>query len=265
MVPTRDNHRRSSSSSVIHSALVLALAECILVISQPVQVATALAMPSSTKTYNYFAFGSNMASATMRELRQLSPLASTAAVLPRHELRFNLPGMPLVEPSWASVEPVETEKDDVWGEDTAETSGVSVVHGVLYKLTEEDFLSVCSTEGVPFGYTLHRCRPIPYKGNGKDAGRLALSDPKRNRGVAAYTLRAARKEYRAQPKEQDPRPSQSYMNVLIRGAKEFDLDVDYVDMLEKLPVGRTLLGNGTAERMLEVAVATNRRKQGMKR
>eukprot|EP00566_Odontella_aurita_P022843 CAMPEP_0113561894 /NCGR_PEP_ID=MMETSP0015_2-20120614/20226_1 /TAXON_ID=2838 /ORGANISM="Odontella" /LENGTH=140 /DNA_ID=CAMNT_0000463733 /DNA_START=261 /DNA_END=683 /DNA_ORIENTATION=+ /assembly_acc=CAM_ASM_000160 len=57
------------------------------------------------REYNYFAYGSNMCSATMTALRGLNPLASTAAVLPGHELRFNVPGTPLVEPSWASVEP----------------------------------------------------------------------------------------------------------------------------------------------------------------
>ena len=42
--------------------------------------------------YNYFAFGSNMASSTMTALRSLDPVASTAAILPNHRLAFNVPG-----------------------------------------------------------------------------------------------------------------------------------------------------------------------------
>ena len=60
--------------------------------------------------YNYFAFGSNMASSTMTALRSLDPVASTAAILPNHRLAFNVPGTAFVEPSWASVEPLK-EKD----------------------------------------------------------------------------------------------------------------------------------------------------------
>ncbi|EED90104.1 protein with peroxisomal targeting peptide, partial [Thalassiosira pseudonana CCMP1335] len=150
-----------------------------------------------TKTYNYFAYGSNMASSTMVNLRELSPLASSAAVLPMHALRFNIPGLVGVEPSSASRR---------WGE---------MVHGVLYKLSSADFASVCQTEGVPFAYCLHRC---PQTINNNEWG------------IPAFTLRAARKEWRLPNK--DIPPSQSYLNVLLRGAKEFALDQSYVQKLE---------------------------------
>ena len=199
-----------------------------------------------------------MCTDTMTALRNLNPLASTAAVLPDHGLRFNVPGMRFIEPSWASVEPFS----DAEGRSTLESSNdigqegtktqLPVVHGVLYSLTEEDFASVCQTEGVPFAYTLHRCRVIPYKGNGNDAGRKAMEEES-TKSVPAYTLRAASKALRAQSKSADAAPSQSYVNVLIRGAKEFGLDADYLQMLETMPTGRTI-GGGTAERMLDAAI-----------
>ncbi len=204
------------------------------------------------KYYNYFAFGSNMASSTMTALRNVSPVASTAAVVPNHRLAFNVPGTPLIEPSWASIEPSDND----------------VCHGVLYKLTEEDFRIVCETEGVPFGYTLHRCRVIPYRGNGEDAGYKALdkvltsnanqeedhdqgtANVRNRQGtVAAFTLRASRKEWR---KGKDIPPSRAYLNVLIRGAEEFQIDGEYVDKLRGITPGRTL-GNGIAETMLQAA------------
>ena len=192
----------------------------------------------STKSYNYFAYGSNVCKSTMENLRGIQPLASCPAILPGHELRFNIPGIPLLEPSWASVEPCdEVEK---------------VVHGVLYKLTEEDFTTVCRSEGVPIGYLLHRCRPIPYLGDGCNAGLQALLNSKNN--VLAYTLRAPLK---MREKPSIP-PSRSYLNVIIRGAKEFKIDQSYIDYLESIETGLTIIGNGTAEAMLEQAEKTSK-------
>ena len=207
-----------------------------------------------------------MASSTMINLRELSPLASCAAVLPAHVLRFNIPGVPLVEPSSASVEPVDNimekkDKDDV---ETIIESG-QLVHGVLYKLTEDDFARVCSTEGVPFAYSLHRCRCIPYAGDGKRAGEDCLRrvmgeldefNMKSNNewGVPAFTLRAAREKWR---RDDDIAPSQSYLNVLIQGAKEFRLDETYLQKLQQIEAGRTF-GPGMAEQLLRRA--ENRRR-----
>ena len=213
-------------------------------------------LSQQSQTYNYFAYGSNMASSTMTNLRNLSPLASTAAILPAHTLRFNIPGVPLVEPSSASVEPIDG-MDDIMDIGAIIERG-ELVHGVLYKLTEEDFSSVCSTEGVPFAYSLHRCRPIPYTGDGKRAGEESLrklDDLSMASTVSAFTLRAARKNWR---EGKDIPPSQSYLNVLIRGAKEFALDGSYLEKLQQIEAGRTFPGNGLAEELLRRAETRSR-------
>jgi hypothetical protein len=191
-------------------------------------------------SYNYFAFGSNMASSTMTNLRNLNPISSTAAVLHDHRLAFNVPGTPFVEPSWASV---EIEKG-------------STVHGVLYELTEDDFAKVCQTEGVPLSYRLHRCQVVPYVGDGEKAGIEATNAEIAS--VPAFTLRAGRKAWR---ESKDIPPSQAYLNVLLRGAEEFKLDANYVKELDSIQCGRTILGNGLAEKMLQFAEAQNERKQ----
>merc|ERR1712232_963288 len=72
-----------------------------------------------------------MAISTMTSLRKVSPIASSCAVLLDHRLAFNIPGTPLIEPAWASIEP----------------SIGNVTHGVLYKLSQADFETVRSTEG----------------------------------------------------------------------------------------------------------------------
>jgi len=256
--------RSSPSPRVLLPLLLIALASN----HRPRWAAVALSATSSSNApkpgrYNYFAFGSNMCSATMTDLRNLRPVAATAAVLPNHELRFNVPGMPLVEPSWASVEPVQVDRRR---KRSTDESG-PVVHGVLYSLTEEDFEAVCRTEGVPFAYTLHRCRVVPYTGNGRDAGARALAGAlegsstaeskrpeTRPMGIPAYTLRAGNKSLRSQPRAADAPPSRSYVNVLFRGAREFGLDGHYVKRLEGIPTGRTIGGDGTAERLLDAAI-----------
>jgi hypothetical protein len=69
-------------------------------------------------------------------------------------------------------------------------------------------------------------------------------------GVSAFTLRAARQTWR---RGKDIPPSQSYLNVLIRGAKEFALDGSYLEKLQQIEAGRTFAGNGLAEELLRRA------------
>ncbi|KAL7546349.1 hypothetical protein ACHAWF_009684 [Thalassiosira exigua] len=179
-----------------------------------------------------------MCSATMTDLRALRPLDARPAVLPDHDLRFNVPGIRGVEPSYASVEPAEG----------------ACVHGVLYDLSEEDFSRVCLTEAVPFAYRVHRCRCRPYvsreESNAED-GTIGVT--KYGDGVAAYTLRAANRALRAQPASRDVPPSQQYLNVLLRGASEFQLDERYVEKLLGQRTSSTLLG-GISESMLDMAI-----------
>lgn len=212
-----------------------------------------------------------MAYSTMINLRNLSPIASTAAVLPGHRLAFNIPGVPGVEPSSAAVEPILDSN-----EKNLQLLQQDAVHGVLYKLSEEDFVTLCRTEGVPFAYVLHRCRVIPYAGDGKSAGGERLQSTLLNHstsmenstlngsndkgtewGIPAFTLRAALKEWR---KSEDIPPSQSYLNVLIRGAEDFSLDEEYVAKLKSIPAGKTWFGGGLAEEVLRVAEGRNNNK-----
>ena len=108
---------------------------------------------------------------------------------------------------------------------------------------------------------------MPYTGNGRDAGARALAGALENSstaeskrpetiplGIPAYTLRAGNKSLRSQPRSVDAPPSRSYVNVLLRGAREFGLDGDYVQRLEDIPIGRTIGGDGTAERLLDAAI-----------
>ncbi len=228
-----------------------------------------------TKSYNYFAFGSNMASSTMTNLRNIEPISSTAAILPHHALRFNVPGMPYLEPAYASVEPLSSGdsgrseiRDDDYDDDDDATARTSEhrspftnVHGVLYELSDVDFGKLCTTEGVPFVYALHRCTVYPYVGDGKSAGeeasRVASARLPRG-GIPAFALRAA--DVRRRAEGTDISPSRSYLNVLLRGAREYALDESHVSYLGGIVCGTTLFGNGISEDMLRIAERRNRRR-----
>ena len=209
-----------------------------------------------------------MAISTMTKLRNINPISSAAAILPNHTLRFNIPGIPYIEPSYASVEPTTSSSlDGVGGGVNNNDNEETNVHGVLYVLTPKDFATICQTEGVPFIYSLHRCLVVPYIGNGKTAGMDTLLQTTttttttnadstamtRNKMilVSAFTLRAASSKYR-QMGYNIP-PSQSYMNVLHRGATEFQLDELYCQKLKNIIVSKKIFGNGISEMMLGIA------------
>ena len=185
-------------------------------------------------SYLYFAYGSNMCSEVMTSLRKVKPISARPAMLENYRLKFDIPGAPFIEPSWASVEKCDN--------DGGGNNQQQQVHGVLYELTEEDFTLVCQTEGVPFAYILQACqvRPYPISSN-----KETMKDTEGAFTLVTSPLLPRRRNAAA--------PSQSYLNVLIRGAEEFGLEEDYIQKLKIIPAGRTLFGNGTAENMLRMA------------
>ena len=166
----------------------------------------------------------------MTVLRDLSPLSSTAAVLPNYKLRFSVAGIPWIEPSAAAVERCVDQQ----------------VHGVLYELTREDFDRVGSTEGVPFGYQWRSCQVYPYIGDCGAAGNEAIRTA--TSSVSAYTLVATF------PTKSDIPPSKSYRDLLVEGAKLWNLDGNHVQKLEATPFASNLLfKDGLAKALLEGA------------
>ena len=177
-------------------------------------------------TYNYFGYGSNVVTSTMTDMRRITPLAITAAILPNHRLRFNLPGLPGFEPSAASVEP----------------SPGDAVHGLCYTLTAEDFGKVGQSEGVPFGYKWQPVYVATYVGNDHDAGLQAALLCKDSTNIRlVYTLIATF------PTLNDIPPSKSYLGLIQQGASEWKMDRAYQDNLKQIKYDTNLLvTNGIA-------------------
>lgn len=195
---------------------------------------------ASALTFNYFAYGSNLYAPTMTDMRNIQCVESTAAILDGYKLRFNIPGIPAVEPSWACVEAVKNKNN-----------GDEVVHGVMYTLKPQDFARISMSEGVPFGYQWEVVDVVPYLGDGVSAGREALLDQsssEKTSTVKAYVLVTNNPFLR-----RDIAPSKAYRNLLIRGARDFQMDQDYIEKLEAVPIGFTFGDGYVAKDMLEAA------------
>lgn len=177
----------------------------------------------------------------MRALRGVDVVDATAAVLFDYQLRFygsaSGDGKQLAETSAAFVEP----------------SDRSVVHGVLYTVTADDFATVGRTEGVPWAYRWQRCRVYPYRGDGDRAGaKSSLGDGGGAAGdsVEAYTLVPPPTLRRGS----DIPPSASYLGLIQEGARLWKFDQSYQTQLANIDVASNLLiRDGVSELVLRIA------------
>lgn len=184
----------------------------------------------------YFAYGSNMLPSVMSALRKIEPINATAAVLQDYRLCFDVPGLPLVEPSAASVRPAKGR----------------LVHGVLYTLTDEDFEQVSRTEGVPWAYQWEDCCVIPYVGNAQRAGEQTLESgaakPRRARTLVTT-------------KRIDIPPSRSYVEILRKGAAYWNLDREYQVALAQVTTVPVEGTSGLLLRLAELSLVGMRTKE----
>lgn len=101
----------------------------------------------------YFAYGSNMASAGMRE-RCASPSVLGVATIPGYRFRIANRGYATMVPDPGSV-----------------------VYGLLWSLTDEDLTALDQYEGVPAGDYIRTTIGVPFRGNQLEAQVYLAADP----------------------------------------------------------------------------------------
>lgn len=185
---------------------------------------------SSNDAVFYFAYGANMNSAVFEGRRGIKPRSKEPAVALDTRLCFTALGAPPFEPAFASVEPLVG----------------AHCHGVLYEISPWDWLRVCASEGVPFGYQIVPIRTQPYlavsaasAGAGPRRLDLASGDPEEET-VEARTLRFVQPQQALfnWPLLEPPgllTPSTRYMTLLRQGAAEAGLAQVWRDKLDALP------------------------------
>jgi AIG2 family protein len=150
-------------------------------------------------TVRYFAYGSNMETATFRGRRGIEVMSAVAARAAGWRLALDKPPLIPVGQAFANIVP---------------HPGGTVL-GVLYEISAQDLAHIDLTEGVLVDN--YRRITVPV---------TSLASPEET--VEAFTLVSHRR---------DPalRPSHRYMACLIAGAEEHGLPFDYIAWLRAVP------------------------------
>ena len=161
----------------------------------------------------YFAYGSNVNTKTMKGTRGITPSAAYPAVLPGYELVFNVPGLPFIEPAFASVRRVVTGKTDDAPSRFARFA--TETHGVAYVVTDEQWRTILRTETsyVREDVTLERFLPASTRVDGD-------APPATPQKIFATTLVFADADVGGVALL----PSARYLGLLREGADEWGLD-----------------------------------------
>jgi cation transport regulator ChaC len=148
----------------------------------------------------YFAYGSNMSSATLRGRRQVRFRRALPARVAGWRLALDKPGLVSVGHSFANI--------------VADPEGE--VFGVLFEITPDDLDHIELTEGVRIGnYDRVELTAVPIRPEGHEP-------------LAAFSLASTRSD-------PELRPSLRYMALLIAGAVEHGLPEPYVAFLRSVP------------------------------
>lgn len=144
-------------------------------------------------TRRYFAYGANVDVGTLRLRCGEAPRVISVAWLDAHEVVFSVPGVPFVEPSFATVRPASR----------------SSVCGVLYELSDTAYRRMLLSEGVPLVYSE---KLVDVKTAGGDPLECATL-------VATAEL----------PLGIELRPSRRYMQIIVGGLRAASAAVDNHD------------------------------------
>lgn len=149
----------------------------------------------------YFAYGSNMNVKTFQGMRAMKPTRSIAVVLRGYELAFNVPGVPYVEPAFASVREARAD---------ATARFERECHGVAHKITSDEWEYLVRTEG---SYDVIDVECETYEGE---------------------RLKCRTLSHRTLPNFGEQLASVRYMTLLREGARYHGIDADYCEYLDAL-------------------------------
>ncbi|KAF2711264.1 hypothetical protein K504DRAFT_465034 [Pleomassaria siparia CBS 279.74] len=155
----------------------------------------------------YFAYGSNLCSSVFLQSRGIRSLDSKIVRIDKLRLCFNVLFLPYSEPAMAGLQS-RTEEDCML---------YMPVHGVAYLLRDQDFVKLVISEGAGVAYKVIQVNAVVLTSG---------------TNLMVTTL-VARRDYAFQ---QDRYPSQRYMNLIKRGAREQHLPQMYTEYLQRLPV-----------------------------
>ena len=146
-----------------------------------------------------FGFGSNMSVANVENKKGLKVLDYEVGVVKGYKMCFNIPAMSKVEPTFANANKASEDE----------------IHGVAIKISEEDMTTLDAQEHYPILYDKVTVTVEGYSGR-KIENCSMYTNTKEN-------LLPLEKQY----------TSSRYLNLLIRGAFEANLNKEYIEKLNK--------------------------------
>lgn len=163
---------------------------------------------SPTNRIWYLAYGSNMNPLVLSKRRKIFPTESLPCYVPGYVLNFDCKGIPYFEPSFASISKRKSGQNDTEME----------LQGVIHSITTHEMFLIRLSEGGNghdgLGYDLIEIEVKTYDGRKLQAFTLLFQDPGSWRG----------------------HPSRRYMNLILDGAKQSQLELKYIQYLETLPI-----------------------------
>ncbi|KAF2877968.1 hypothetical protein BDV95DRAFT_480528 [Massariosphaeria phaeospora] len=154
----------------------------------------------------YFAYGSNLSLSVLTGKRGVAPQQSRVVRLPGYSLCFNVLFLPYSEPAMAGLQA------------RVQHDRCQPVFGVAYLLSEADFLKVLVTEGAGVAYRMVETAAEDVAG----------------KTLRVYTLIARHES----PFAGGRYPSRRYLDLLLKGAIESKLPIEYQETLVQLPAFR---------------------------
>ena len=146
-----------------------------------------------------FVFGSNMSVANVENKKGLKVLDYEVGVVKGYKICFNIPAMSKVEPTFANANKASEDE----------------IHGVAIKISEEDMTTLDAQEYYPILYDKVTVTVEGYSGR-KIENCSMYTNTKEN-------LLPLEKQY----------TSSRYLNLLIKGAFEANLNKEYIEKLKK--------------------------------
>jgi len=201
----------------------------------------------------YFAYGSNMQSATLAGRRGIAPTVAVAARAPGWRLVLDKPPLVPMDQSFANLVP----------DPNAET------FGVLYEIGADDMAHVELTEGVPVdnyrrveidAVPLAPARtPAPMRSQSTASPPTSAQPPATPGPVVSASPPIRALTLVSDKHASGLRPSARYMALLIEGAEEHDLPAEWIAFLRSLPTAQESARAIAARALIDDVLARVRR------
>ncbi|ODH48274.1 hypothetical protein GX48_05582 [Paracoccidioides brasiliensis] len=220
------------------------------------------------ETVLYLAYGSNMSIQTFRKSRGIVPISQLNVYVPDLSLTFDLLGLPYIEPCMAATK-FRSPKPSILESDLpqpSETHQTQAWHkplvGIVYEVTLSDYAHIIATEGGGSSYIDIAVDCYAFPKSYKPTDPVPSYPDKLSKPFKAHTLlspsakdeiaaklstatsvtkrisQASSRFTRSHPPGNPAQPSPRYKNLLVTGAREHNLPIEYRAYLSSITAYR---------------------------